>query len=87
MNLNWREGLDDAHYIMDRLNHMFGHMVQFLDSGNELDDNLGAIAWCAGFLMEAERLSPELLKQCLMQSRFHGESAAQQKEFLKKEQK
>lgn len=85
-NLNWREGLEDPHYIMDRLNHMFEHMIEFLENGNEADDNLGAIAWCAGFLMEAERVSPELLKACLMQARYHGKSATEQKEKLLKEQ-
>ena len=87
MNLNWREGLDDPHYIMDRLNHMFEHMIEFLDNGNENDDNLGAIAWCAGFLMEAERVSPKLLRQCLRQSHYHGELASKKKKKLLKEQK
>jgi hypothetical protein len=87
MNLNWREGLDDPHYIMDRLNHMMQHMVDFLDTGNQNDDNLAAIAWSAGFLMEAERLNPELVMQVIGQSRFHGKSATQQKEFLRKAQK
>ncbi len=87
MNLTWREGLDAPHYIKARRHHMFQHMVDFLDTGNEFDDNLAAIAWSAGFLMEAERLSPERLKQVIMQSKFHGKTATKQKEHLKKVQK
>lgn len=87
MNLNWRQGLDDPHYVMDRLNHMFQHMVDFLDTGNEHDDNLAAIAWSAGFLMEVERLHPEMLNQVIGQSRFSGNAALKQIEHLKKVQK
>lgn len=87
MNLNWRMGLNDPHYVMDRLNHMIGHMVEFLDTGNQNDDNLGAIAWCAGFLMEVERLHPKVLKQIIGQSRFSGNSATYAREFLRRVQK
>src|ERR1700746_3345375 len=43
MNLNWRIGLDDPLYMMDRLNHLIEHVVCFLEDGNAKDDNLGAI--------------------------------------------
>lgn len=87
MNLNWRSGLDDPHYVMDRLNHLFDHAVNFLENGNDLDDNLGAIAWCTGFLMEVERLHPDVLKQVLRQSKFSGKGAEELKLKLQKEQK
>ena len=86
MNLNWREGLDDPQYIVDRLNHMFQHMVDFIDKGDEEDDNLAGVVWGAAFLMEVERMHPELLKQVIGQSRFSGEEARKFREFIKKEQ-
>ena len=72
MNLNWRQGLDDPFYVMDRLNHMFEHMIAFLEDGDTTDDNLGAIVWNAGFLMEVERLSPALINQVIGQCKYHG---------------
>ena len=75
MNAGWREGLDDPQYIVDRLNHMFQHMVDFIDKGDEEDDNLAGVVWGAAFLMEVERMHPELLKQVIGQSRFSGEEA------------
>ena len=87
MNLNWRIGLDDPLYVMDRLNHMFEHFVDFLDNGNTKDDNLGAIAWCCGFLMEVERLHPGVLNQVIMQSLYTGQKAELQKKSLQDQQK
>jgi len=86
-NLNWREGLTDPHYVMDRVNHLFEHAIDFLDNGNDNDDNLGAIAWCCGFLMEVERVSPKLLRQILKQSHRYGKGATEFKEYLKRKQK
>lgn len=87
MNLNWRIGLDDPLYVMDRLNHMFTHMVNFLESGNTNDDNLGAIGWCICFLIEAERLHPDILQMCLGQCNFSGKNAEEMKNKLMKEMK
>jgi hypothetical protein len=87
MNLNWRIGLDDPLYVMDRLNHMFEHFVDFLDSGNTKDDNLGAIAWCCGFLMEVERINPQVLGQVLQQSMYYGKTAEKKKLELQRIQK
>lgn len=86
MNLNWREGLDDPFYVMDRYNHLWEHLIDFQENLNSKDDNLGAIAWCCAFLMEVERLHPEMLEQIINQSRFHGKTASQYKDWLKKEQ-
>ena len=87
MNLNWRIGLDDPLYVMDRLNHMFEHFVDFLDNGNSKDDNLGAIAWCCGFLMEVERTNPQVLGDVLGQSLYTGKSAIKKKNELQRTQK
>lgn len=80
-NLNWRTGLDDIEYVMERFNHLWEHLLNFLEDGNDKDDNLGAIVWCCAFLMEVERLHPELLKQVIGQSKFEGKTA---REFVEK---
>lgn len=85
-NLNWREGLTDPHYVMDRLNHLFDHVINFLDDGDDKDDNLAAIAWCCGFLMEVERVAPKLLRQIIKQSHRYGRGATKFKEYLKEKQ-
>lgn len=87
MNLNWRIGLDDPLYVMDRLNHMFEHMMDFLEYGNVQDDNLAAIVWSCAFLMEAERHNPEVLEQVIGQCRNFGKSAKLLQEGLEKNQK
>lgn len=83
MNLNWRIGLDDPLYVMDRLNHMFEHYVDLLENGNSKDDNLGAISWCCAFLMEAERLHPDVFFQVIGQCKYSGKSAESHKMFLR----
>lgn len=87
MNLNWREGLDDEFYVMDRYNHLWEHLLDFQDNLNKYDDNLGAIAWCAGFLMEVERIHPKMLRRIIRQSRFHGAGATDYKKHLQKIQR
>ncbi len=87
MNLNWREGLDDEFYVMDRYNHLWEHLIDFQENGNKYDDNLGAIVWCCGFLMEVERIHPKMLRRIIRQSRFHGESAKKYRQHLEKVQK
>lgn len=82
MNLNWRIGLDDPLYVMDRLNHVFDHLMDFMDNGDANDDNLGAIAWNIGFLMEVERLHPNVLREVIGQSKYSGEIAAMRKKEL-----
>lgn len=82
MNLNWRVGLDDPLYVMDRLNHVFEHLIDFLENGNAHDDNLGAIGWNLCFLMEAERMHPDVLKTVLGQGKYSGEEAARLQQEL-----
>jgi hypothetical protein len=72
MNLNWRQGLTDPLYVMDRFNHLFEHLIDFLENGNQKDDNLAAIAWCCGFLMEVERVAPAIINQIIGQARYFG---------------
>lgn len=85
LNLNWRIGITDVAYVADRLNHLFEHILDFLENGNEKDDNLGAIAWSAGFLMEVERHAPEVLQSVIGQCKLFGESAKQLKDKMKGE--
>lgn len=73
--VQWRQGINDVEYVADRLNHMFAHMCNFLEDGNEKDDNLGAILWAVDALIEVERLAPEVLKEVVGTSKLFGESA------------
>jgi len=83
LNLNWRIGLGDPEYIADRFNHLVEHLLYFLEDGNEKDDNLAAIGWCLGFLMEAERHAPEAFKSVFGQCKLFGESARKLQEEMK----
>jgi hypothetical protein len=87
MNLNYRQGLNDPTYVRDRLNHLFNHLLDFSENGNKYDDNLGAIGWCAAFLMEVERLAPEVFEQVIGQFNYFGKSAADFKKYLLKGKK
>lgn len=87
MNLNWRIGLDDPLYVMDRLNHMFEHMVSLIESGNAKDDNLGAIGWCVCFLMECERLHPDVFRKVICQCDYSGQDAKEQQDTLREQQR
>lgn len=56
-DLNYRNGLRDREYILDRMNHLQQHVQQYLAPQNvdeALDDNLAAIGWAAAFLCEVE---------------------------------
>lgn len=77
VNYNFRIGLTDPKYIADRLNHLVEHVLNFMESGNDLDDNLAAIVWACAFLMEAERLAPEELRKVVGHCQYFGESAKQ----------
>jgi len=86
MNLNYRQGIDDPFYIMDRLNHVFEHLVAFLADGDELDDNLAAAVWNISFLMEAEKIAPEAVKMVIGQSKLFGKSAEEFRKYLEASQ-
>ena len=57
---NYKKGLTDKVYIIERINHILQHMQAFIspdiDNLTEewVDDNLAAIAWGVAFLMECE---------------------------------
>lgn len=85
-NLNWRVGLTDPFYIKDRLNHIFLHLIEFLDNGDDNDDNLAGIVWNCGFLMEVERVAPKLLRQVIKQSHRYGKKASKFKKYLERKQ-
>jgi len=82
MNLNWRIGLDDPFYVLDRMNHIIEHWLDFQENGNELDDNLAAMVWGIGFLMEVERLHPDIFKLLYGQHKLSGKQAEEYKQKL-----
>lgn len=54
---NYRKGLHDKEFIIDRLNHLQMHMQALLapQTNEEIeDDNIGAILWAASFIAEVE---------------------------------
>ena len=54
---NYKQGLEDKEYIIERINHLIQHVNEFLsplDSEEWDDDNLSAIGWAVAFLMECE---------------------------------
>lgn len=53
----YRNGLRDREFILDRMNHLQGHIQALLSPQNameRIDDNLGAIGWAAALLSEVE---------------------------------
>ncbi len=57
---NWRKGLTDRAYVIDRANHTLNHLhraVEDLRLGNfePTDDDLAAAIWGCIFLMGAQR--------------------------------
>lgn len=57
---NWQKGLKDPEYIAQFKAHLFAHLVDYLENGCEVDDNLAGIAWGAFALMECERVAKEI---------------------------
>lgn len=69
---NWRKGLADDRYVIERLNHVIYHAMKAInklegkleDNG---DDDAGAIMWGGAFLSEAlairERKAPDVAVQ------------------------
>ena len=74
-SVQWRQGINDAAYVRDRWNHFFEHVLLFMDSGNELDDNLGAMLWALDALSEVERLAPKALRYVVGISNLFGKRA------------
>lgn len=57
---NWRKGLSDKRYVIERLNHVIFHAKKLADkieNGLPLDDDddAGAIMWGGAFAVEAVR--------------------------------
>lgn len=73
--VQWRQGLNDAEYVADRFNHLWEHMLKFMESGNEEDDNIGGMLWALDCLAEAERLYPDALRRVVGLSNLHGDTA------------
>ena len=83
-SLQWRQGLNDAEYIADRFNHLVEHLLNFMESGNEIDDNLGGMLWALNCLSEVERLAPQALSSIVGINDLFGRSATR---FHKEEMK
>jgi hypothetical protein len=81
--VQWRQGINDAEYVADRFNHLFAHMLNFMESGNTEDDNIAAMLWALDALSEVERLCPQALAHVVGISDLFGASASR---FHKAEQ-
>jgi len=73
--VQWRQGINDAEYVADRFNHLFNHLMNFMDNGNTEDDNIGGMLWALNALSEVERLCPEALKHVVGISNVWGPEA------------
>lgn len=73
--VQWRIGLNDVEYVTDRFNHLWEHLIAYMEDGNEYDDNLGAMLWALDCLCAAERLCPEVVKQVIGTSKLFGATA------------
>ena len=68
---NWRSGLADREWLLDRVAHAQKHLANVQDKmrrgvrTDETDDDLAAVAWFCTVMMEAESLSlsPEVEQQ------------------------
>lgn len=73
--VQWRIGINDSEYVADRFNHLFNHLLEFMEHGNEYDDNLGAMLWALDCLIEVERLCPQALRHVVGLCNVYGEQA------------
>jgi hypothetical protein len=76
-SVQWRQGLNDQEYVADRFNHLWEHMLKFMESGNTEDDNIGGMLWALDCLSEAERLCPDAFSLVIGISNMHGSTAAE----------
>jgi hypothetical protein len=56
---NWKRGLRNKEFLEERKNHLVEHLFEYLERGNQHDDNLAAIVWGCFCLMEAEKVCME----------------------------
>lgn len=73
--VQWRQGINDREYVRDRFNHLWEHLLKFMESGNTKDDNIGGMVWALDCLSEVERLCPESFKSIVGTCDLFGESA------------
>ena len=78
-----RIGMSDPRYVADRLNHLFDHLMDFMENGNRDDDNIGGMLWALDFLSDVERLHPQLRAQVLGTCNLSGAKATQYNEKLR----
>lgn len=69
--INSRAGVNDPAYVADRMNHLFSHMISFIE-GDESDDHIGAMGWCLDFLCDVPR---EVIREVTATHTLTGESA------------
>lgn len=53
---NWKKGVRDQEFLVERANHMAEHMLRYLSgdfSEDTEEENLGAIAWAVSVLLYA----------------------------------
>jgi len=74
-SVQWRQGINDAEYVADRFNHLVEHLLNFMESGNDQDDNLGGMLWALNCLSEVERLAPQALGSIVGINDLFGRSA------------
>lgn len=64
---NWKKGLKDKEYILDRLNHALEHLILAMESIEnseiELDDNLGAVTCNVSMAMEYQLVNGLIKKE------------------------
>ena len=74
---NWRGGLNDAKFIRDRYNHCVKHVLKLgngiTDEEDDVQGNIDAITWFAGFINEAQRIYPDAVKEA-----FYNECRGEQ---------
>lgn len=75
--VQWRIGVNDKEYISDRFNHLWEHLLLFMEAGDKSDDNLGAMMWALHCLMEVERLAPESFKNIVGMCDLFGQTATE----------
>jgi hypothetical protein len=61
---NWKQGLDDKKYMIERLGHVINHAYKQIailqgDIPDDGDDNAGAIMWGGAMLAEFKKLQGE----------------------------
>lgn len=76
-SVQYRQGLTDPEYVADRLNHFIEHTLKWIDTGDEFDDNSGAMLWFLDMVQTIKRECPDVLRQVLGKSKLIGETAAQ----------